>query len=74
MLTEPLRSSDFSIVTFQADDEDDFDEKVNNWLRERKPDVEVFNMLYGYAGAESPTYSFALTLVYGNRPKSTGNA
>ena len=79
MLTEPWQADGIAIKTFEASDENDLDGKVNDWLLKQDSRVVVLNMLFSYAvgieGGEVRCFrSFALTLVYGNRPESTGNA
>lgn len=75
MLAEPLRASDFRVVSFQAGDEDDLAKKVNEWLQQQSADVVVYDMMFGHAMAvseEVPGWSFSMTIAYGNRPRSRG--
>jgi hypothetical protein len=75
MLSEPLRARDFRIISFQDSKEDGLDTQVNEWLRKQGPDVVVFDMMSGHALAVnegSPGWSFAMTLAYGNRPRTRG--
>ena len=75
MFAKPLRASDFRIVSFQAGDEDSLDEEVNKWLSQQSIDIVVYDMMFGHATAcqgDEIYWSFAVTIVYGNKPRSSG--
>ncbi|PPD57859.1 hypothetical protein [Dehalogenimonas etheniformans] len=71
MFSEPLRASDFRVVSFQAPEEEKLDKKVNDWLRSQNQDVVIYKISFAHALAgdsEAPGWSFAMTLAYGNKP------
>lgn len=53
MLAEPLRASDFRIISFQAGDEDGLDKKVNEWLQKQSVDTVIYHIMFGHALAAS---------------------
>ena len=76
MFAEPLRASDFRIVSFQAADEDNLDKKVNEWLQKQSVDVVVYHIMFGHALAvneDGPGWSFSMAVAYGNRPRTRGS-
>lgn len=76
MLGEPLRASDFRIISFQAGDEDELDKKVNEWLQKQSVDIVIYHMMFGHALAvneDVPGWSFSIAIAYGNRPRTRGS-
>ena len=71
MFTEPLRASDFRLVTFQASDESTLDDKVNDWLRTQSANKVIYYMMSSHTMAEvddSLSRSFSITIAFGNKP------